>query len=366
MKIKFRNPKKGHKKTKEISTSDKIKNRRKIKLPNKIRLAVIGILIIILLASVISANTAYQKSETIQNTITTISYNQAGRYNYIVYLNESTVYEGLEILKLGDGVIFKQLVKNINASFTYIFDINIVTEISGTYNITGRIQTELWNKTFTIIPDKEFSFNGKTAIFTEQFPIDFVFYENITSQIEEETGVTVVDPLLVIQTDIDISFNAGGKISETLSPSLTVSLGKLTINIEEGSDNQDSDAKTKTEEIYDPTVKNERNTWTTNSFLILIIIMLFVVFTTATTAELSKIERQIYKIKKKYGEWIVETEKLPSKALVNILPVKSLEDLMKTSEELGKPVVYYTTSKPEKHAFYVFDDTIWYEYSLKV
>ena len=143
MKIKFRNPKKGHKKTKEISTSDKIKNRRKIKLPNKIRLAVIGILIIILLASVISANTAYQKSEIIQNTVTTISYNQAGRYNYIVYLNESTVYEGLEILKLGDGVIFKQLVKNINASFTYIFDINIVTEISGTYNITGRIQTEI-------------------------------------------------------------------------------------------------------------------------------------------------------------------------------------------------------------------------------
>jgi hypothetical protein len=80
----------------------------------------------------------------------------------------------------------------------------------------------------------------------------------------------------------------------------------------------------------------------------------------------SKTEKMIKKIQKKYGEWIVEVESPPKRALgAEIVTMKSLEDLIKTGEELGKPVLYHkpsSTSK-EKHTFYVIDELLQYKYA---
>ena len=69
----------GHKEKKKSKT---------IKLPNKIRLAIVGIFAIILLFSVISLTNAYQKSTTTQVEVSKLEYNQVGNYNYIAYINE--------------------------------------------------------------------------------------------------------------------------------------------------------------------------------------------------------------------------------------------------------------------------------------
>ena len=74
----------------------------------------------------------------------------------------------------------------------------------------------------------------------------------------------------------------------------------------------------------------------------------------------------VKKIRKKYDEWIVETEKRPMVKGAEVIPMKSLEDLVKISEELGKPVIYYKSPPDleEKHTFYVLDETVHYEYVL--
>jgi len=45
-----------------------------------------------------------------------------------------------------------------------------------------------------------------------------------------------------------------------------------------------------------------------------------------------------------------------------IIPMKTLDDLIKISEGLGKPVIYYNDGK--KHTFHIFDENIRYEYIL--
>ena len=65
-------------------------------------------------------------------------------------------------------------------------------------------------------------------------------------------------------------------------------------------------------------------------------------------------------------EWYYETSLMNFEGILRNEAIKSIDDLMKASEELGKPVVYYSSSKPEKHAFYVFDDAIWYEYLIQM
>ena len=61
---------------------------------------------------------------------------------------------------------------------------------------------------------------------------------------------------------------------------------------------------------------------------------------------------------------MVEVNKPPKRTLGSEnIEVKSLEDLIKISEELGKPVIYYNDGT--KHNFYILDESVQYQYILE-
>ena len=68
---------------------------------------------------------------------------------------------------------------------------------------------------------------------------------------------------------------------------------------------------------------------------------------------------------KKYNEWIVEENQKPKSKNMDIIKTKTIDDLIKTSEELGKPVIYYK-SKDNKHNFYVIDEKTRYEHIIEL
>jgi len=139
----------------------KIKFRvKRIKMSRTIRMVAITILGIILLFSAFSTYAAYQKPTNTEESYTTLTYGQSGRYNYIVYLENNTVYNKSQLLP-GEGIIFEQIVKNISASFSYEFQIDDIADIQGNYNIQAEIQTDLWTKTYTIVPSTSFNYSGK-------------------------------------------------------------------------------------------------------------------------------------------------------------------------------------------------------------
>ena len=74
--------------------------------------------------------------------------------------------------------------------------------------------------------------------------------------------------------------------------------------------------------------------------------------------------KQIKKIQKKYRDWIVEVEEAPKRSVsVDLVSTKSLEDLVKLSEELGKPIIHYVSNE-KTHTFYVLDEAIHYQHKL--
>ena len=48
-----------------------------------------------------------------------------------------------------------------------------------------------------------------------------------------------------------------------------------------------------------------------------------------------------------------------------MIAIDSLEDLVKVGEELGKPILLYTSTNNNEYRFYVLDDATMYEYLLK-
>jgi predicted RNA-binding Zn-ribbon protein involved in translation (DUF1610 family) len=212
-----------------------------------------------------------------------------------------------------------------------------------------------------ILPRTYFSSNENVIRFNQniRFPINFTYFESIFNKITEETGVKTGDPTLAIRCEISVhGVTTDGIIQDFFYPTLNITLGKDIIEFPSELLYSKAGFLEETVSAFQPQVVEQRQRWILPSIFFPIVLTVFLIFT--RSEQTSKSEKALKKIEKKYGEWIVEVEKLP--AVQESVPMKSIEDLVKISEEIGKPIMHYELDK--KHLFCVFDESIKYEYSL--
>ena len=340
---------------------------KKKKIQNNIRLAVIAILGVILIISAYStygAYVAYEQPITTEESVPIVEYTHTGKFSYIAYLKNNTVYN-TNILYPGQGNIFKKITDHINASLSYRFSCNKIADMAGIYEITAKIQTDLWSKEYTVTSNTAFSSNGSTANFNINFPIDYANFERIVNQINNETGVNAADTTLIISCNIDIVAKTNeGNIYDSFAPSLSIPLKTNIIEIDGNLTQSKSGVLEETQTIVQENSIEQSVYWGLTSVIFLVALALFYIFTKSDRIILNKADKQVKKILKKYGEWIVETEKLPVLVGSKMISTKSLDDLVKISEELGKPIIYTITNSEKKHVFYVLDDQMHYQYVI--
>ena len=350
------------KQQKQDTTLQNILDKR-IKLPNNIRLGAIGIIFLFLIFSVFSVTAIDEEPTVTFKTNTVSSHSQNGNFDYTIYLKDNTVYNGRKTIQSQDNLVaFRNIVDHITGSFTYSFHSTETATIKGEYRLTARIETSIWNKEYTLASGKF------TNNFNEEFPIDYLFYENVTSTIDAETGVAAASPQLIIQCSI---YNLeAGTYPDTFnpaqfSPSVTIPLNEKTIAFSDDLKNQVTDVETSREEITTQNVNKNKDQWTANSYIFVIAIIVFSLITKGDVRKLSEIEKQVKKTNKKYNEWIVEIDTPPKRPLgTEIITIKTLEDLMKISEELGKPVMHHVSESDGTYAYYVLDESVHYKYII--
>ena len=340
---------------------------KKKKIQQNLRMAIIAVLSILLIISVYStygAYASYVQPVTTEESVPVAEYTHTGTFNYVAYLKDNMVYS-TNTLYPGQGNIFKKITDHINASLSYRFSSSQVADIDGSYEITATIQTDMWSKGYVVTPKTTFSSNANTASFSTNFPIDYINFENIVSQINNETGVTAADTTLIMRCNIDITAKTNnGTVHDSFAPSLSIPLRTNIIEINGNLTQYESGVLEKTEEVTQQTSIEQSIYWGLASVVFSIILAAFIMFTKSDKTTISKTQKQVKKILKKYGEWIVETEKIPVMVGSKMIPTKSLDDLVKISEELGKPIIYAVTNSDEKHTFYVLDDQMYYQYVL--
>jgi len=95
-----------------------------------------------------------------------------------------------------------------------------------------------------------------------------------------------------------------------------------------------------------------------------LLLILFFFFTENKLGEVDERKKVIDLIWRKYGERLVKVQEkvLPTEKL-NIIPLNSLEDLVKVADELGKPVIYQEKANPgDFPVLYVFESSIAFKY----
>lgn len=342
----------------------KINYKRKI-LPKNIWLGLLAIIIVFMLISTMSTILAYQEPVTTEEKNTVLTYSGNSQFDYLSTLINNTVYNKT-LLRPGEGIIFKQIVDNITGTHQYQFQISESATISSSYSLRAIIQTDLWTKTYTLIPTKTSESTGTRLTLTESYPIDFRFYDSILTTINEETGINAPNPLLLIQASITVSAKTSEyTIFETFNPEITMSLNQKTIEFSDLLSLSKSGSKTETITIEHPEVEETQQARLYTSIASVIILFIYLAITKMKPTEITALEQELNKIQKKYGEWLVTAESNPVDPLSKQISIASMEELSRISEDLGKPMIHYQKNK-SMNIFIVIDDEHIYQHELKV
>lgn len=308
---------------------------------------------------------AYQEPITTEEKNTVLTYSGNSQFNYLTTMINNTVYNKT-LLRPGEGIIFKQIVDNITGTHQYQFQISQSATISSTYSLKAIVQTDLWTKTYTLIPTTNSESTGTRMTLTESFPIDFRFYDSILTTINEETGINAPNPILLIQASITVSAKTSEyTIFESFNPEITMSLNQKTIEFSDLLSLSKSGSKTETLTINHPEVIETRQARMYTTIASVLILVSYLALTKMKPSEKTILEKELDKIQKKYGEWLVTADSNPVDPLSKTITIKTMEELSRISEDLGKPMIHYQKNGT-KNLFIVIDDAHIYQHELHV
>ena len=332
-------------------------------LPNMIRFIVLAVIGLMVLYSLVNYGIVSGEPETETVNKFNYSYSQEGKFDNNIYLLENTIYDNATKLPSG-GTAFRSIIDYVDSYFNYSYSSNEQSQVHLSYTLEAVLQTSLWTKTYALSSENIIEKIDTRISFSLPFDLNYETYEEIIKQINEETETSAKDPQLTIQCKIEgYAKIKDDKKTLDYTPMMTLLLNGNTLEITTSMGNsftyQDTVRETKTlQNVIDDKAK-----WTNFAILFLILLVLTFILTVADTPDMDDIDRMVDKIKKKYGEWIVEVDKIPKRAVGSeLISMKSIDDLIKTSEELGKPMIHYQNK--DTHIFYVLDDTNHYEYTF--
>jgi hypothetical protein len=269
--------------------------------------------------------------------------------------------------------VFTRLLQKLEADFRYrLLSDTTVTDQHQTVSIVAVVQAgTVWSKALEIVPPVEIK-NGDSV----PFVIDYDYFTGVTNDIRNELGVSADTYTLVIRANVRVTGNTPyGRIDEVFTPSISTPLTGGTLKWAEEL-NQSRRGSFTTESL----VPNNRSLLGMSvnafSYLCLVLLIIFLVvfgflsylYYRNRAPFVPAVEKQARSIKKKYSERITESrgENLPG--FEKVVPLGSMEDLVKVADELGKPVVHISADTEESgpaHIYQIYDSGIIYRYELK-
>jgi hypothetical protein len=299
------------------------------------------------------------------------SYENKGNISYNVFLKPNILYNDNSI---GEGNVYlTEFVDYINAVFNYEFKGEKEADIKGNYDITavaegsiGEKETykTIWKKEFELLPKTNFELRDKDFAIKKEIPIKYEEYNNFAKQVIQDSKFGLQVKLLV-SMNVNLKADTGqGIIEEKMSPTMIIPLNTSFFEITGELSKNKPGAIEGTKKIQVPV--NKKKVIAYSSLLaILTAALLFLIFFTSVFTADDPFTKSLNKIFKNYGDRLVA---LNDDAVVlneNISNVKSMEDLVKVSDEIGRPIVYkHSYNLKDINEFYVFDSNQSYVFNL--
>lgn len=343
------------------------KNKKKVKMRKAIRYLYMLVAIVLFVASILSLY-----SNLFKNTINVQSKNidtYIGKFNcqYIVNLKENNFIT--EKTQEMDKYYLTDLIDNISMDLSYNYKTQKSQNIKYSYKIIGTIvgvytkdgeEEKVWEKDYNLLDEKSSQTNGTEVKISENIKLDVPTYNAAVSNFEEELKMNI-DTTFKVQLKTKVTAN-----NETVEyvSDVKFDLGERTTRV---SGNL-SDEKTGF------TVQNVEETKKPNIVIIILDVILLIIavviykYITSNTRIAHNVKNtyriELNRILKLCQDKIVQVKNKPNITEQSIIDVKDFGEIIKVSEELFKPILYWD-SKNDEAWFVVMSNSAAYRYILK-
>ena len=332
------------------------------------RVVICFVAIIILFVSSVSI---FKNSYTIDGE-RSFSYKEGSSLDYKVYLLPNEFYDKEYLDK--NMIYVASLIKNIDVTFDYRFNIDTMLDMDFTYNILADLQITnvdgtktFFEKQYTLLEPQHLNMrNNNFQKIEESIKIDYSKYNNIANSFKASYGVDTESKLTVYMAinkqntqDSDYTLN------DNKNMSLTIPLSQKAVDIKMQYNEIDN-----TNRLFVSSKKFINNYFT---FIISIILFVLGIILTIGLIKLllsvidkrSKYDIYLNKILKEYDRLIAESNTLPSFDDKSVIKLNKFTELLDVHDNLQLPIIHYTIAKHHKCYFYISHNETIYLFVLK-
>lgn len=299
------------------------------------------------------------------------SYNVKRNVDYKVYLKENSFYEEEYLEK--DKLYATQIIDYIDidfdynllisnkADFNYSYDIEAT--IIGEYDNTSSGRAELWKKKYTLLKNKEEKKADTTELSLNQnLKIDYSKYNEVVNEFKKNFKLAI-DAYLNIKLNINYEGSlkeSDKKVKDTESLEINIPLSKATIGI-------DTKYVAESDEYFMPEIPDSYNkpkVYAGVLIFVLELVLVWILYDKFFSTKKSLYYKTLDKLLKEYSEIIIEpSTKFVAKDL-QIIEIKSFDDIIDIEEEFKSPIMFYDQKEKEESWFIVINGKYAYRYKL--
>lgn len=348
--------------------------RKKIKIRKSIRYFYLASSILILVCSSIYLLKALiAKENPIIRNEEIYSYTNKFNYSYKVNLIENP-YIDEATLDMKENVYVTDLIKSIDLDLDYNYEANTESEIKYEYKVKGLLEAtytkdgevqKVWGKEYNLLDKKQEIAKTDNVKIQENLNLNLREQNKLVKQFEQEMGMNL-DAKYIVILEIKTNTNIEGEKVENISiSSVNMDLAEKTTKIE--GENNKEDKKYISKKIEEQLQFNVLRIIT--SILLCLLSIAIIRYISKKTSSINHIRNQyrqeLNRILRLCQDKIVQVSTRIDIKNEKIIDVKDFGEIIKVSEELFKPILYWNAKDREEAWFSVVSNNITYRYILK-
>ncbi|HUV84878.1 MAG TPA: DUF5305 family protein [Methanosarcinales archaeon] len=341
-------------------------------ISRRLKIALVAILLIIMVSMSVLLYIAVKNPGVREEKLTLLNYGNKTDIKYIVFLKPNPLYSGDNLEE--DKLYLTSFVDYIKTNFQYEFNIDKSADIKGDYEVVAIVEgykTEekvvktIWQKEFILLPKTGFESKDIKYLINKEIIFSLAEYNIFATQIRESAELNVEAKVSVVM-NVNLQAKTGENVIEKkFAPSITIPLSTSYFEIVKGGIEEKPEVVEEIKQIQLPVNQNIIITYGIIigiAFLVLLYLLIFV----KGNAPVDVFKKQLNKIFKSHGTRLVAINNEIGTTFGMYYKVKSIEDLVRIADELGRPIMYrYSAESKEITKFYIHDDKSMFSFNIK-
>ncbi len=268
------------------------------------------------------------------------------------------------VLKPG-GSLLAKIVDRMDVTYRYRFiSPQPASGVSSNLTITAAIEAPgVWSKSFLLRSSKE------GAQFNVSFPLDISAYSELLAAIQSETGASADSYNLTVTATVHVAARtSAGPIDETFTQAMKGTLKGSTLEWDKELTRTQPGSIKQTKVVANnylgmPVAQAKVLFAVLEGVFCLLFASSLFLYVRTKPAEPPRIEKEIARLQKKYGQRMAAAIDQTPANTDKTISMRSMEDLIKVADELGKPIIHHAPADSQQpHTYYVIDGASCYQY----